>query len=87
MALVVALSLKVVGALLIGALLIIPAATARGFVRSPEAMAVLASVAGGLSTVLGIWASVLLDTPTGPSIVVAAAVLFAVSLVITRRQH
>ncbi|MBV1902212.1 MAG: metal ABC transporter permease [Marinosulfonomonas sp.] len=81
LAAVVAIALKLVGALLIGALLIVPAAAARRFSRSPEMMAVLATVFGMLATVLGVFASYALDTPTGPTIVVAAGCLFALSLV------
>ncbi|MEE9388305.1 MAG: iron chelate uptake ABC transporter family permease subunit [Paracoccaceae bacterium] len=79
LALVVALSLKIVGALLIGAMLIIPATAARGFSRSPEMMAITATVIGGLATLGGVGASALLDTPAGPSIVVVAALIFAIS--------
>ncbi|MBV1867952.1 MAG: metal ABC transporter permease [Marinosulfonomonas sp.] len=81
LAAVVAIALKLVGALLIAALLIVPAAAARGFARSPEMMAVLATVFGMLATVIGVFASYALDTPTGPTIVVAAGGLFALSLV------
>ena len=80
LALVVAIALKIVGALMIGALLIIPAAAARVFSRTPEMMAGLASGFGALATVGGVWASLLADTPTGPSIVVAAALIYAVAL-------
>ena len=84
MALVVALSLKIVGALLIGAMLIVPAAAARGFARTPETMALLAVGFGMLAAVGGVWASALADTPAGPSIVVAAALIYLVSLVAGR---
>ncbi len=80
LAVVVAVSLKVVGALLIGAMLIIPAAAARGFARSPEAMAVLAVLIGALSAAGGLAASWWADTPAGPSIVSAAAVLYLASV-------
>ena len=85
LAVVVALALKVVGALLIAALLIVPAAAARGFARTPEGMAVLAVLFGMAATLGGVWASYIVDTPTGPSIVVAAAAIFAVSLGVGRR--
>jgi len=81
LALVVALAMKVVGILLVSALLIIPAATARSFARTPAQMVVLAAVSGCLSVVLGIGASFQWDTPAGPSVVVAAAGLFVLSLV------
>jgi zinc transport system permease protein len=77
LAVVVALMMKVVGILLITALLIIPAATARRFARSPEAMAAAAALLGCAAVAGGLWASVRWDTPAGPSMVVAAAALFA----------
>ncbi len=79
LALVVAVAIKVVGALLIGALLIIPPAGARHFANTPERMAALAAVIGGLSVALGLWAAFQFDTPTGPTIVSVAAALFVVS--------
>lgn len=78
-ALVVAMALKMVGALLITALLIIPAAAARPFVRSPVPMAVLATLTGVVSVGLGMAASLRWDTPSGPSIVLVAGGLFALS--------
>ena len=81
LALVVAVAVKIVGALLIAALLIIPAAAARGPARSPEAMAALAVLAGAFSVLGGVWLSLRLDTPAGPSIVAAAAAIFALSLI------
>jgi zinc transport system permease protein len=78
---VIAISMKIVGVLLITALLIIPAATARRFASTPEQMAVMAALAGIASVVAGLLGSLNLDTPSGPSIVVAAMVLFVVSLI------
>ena len=80
MATVIAISMKIVGILLITSLLIIPAATARRFAASPEQMAVLASALGVVAVLLGLVGSLKLDTPSGPSIVVAALVLFLLSL-------
>ncbi|WP_237068093.1 iron chelate uptake ABC transporter family permease subunit [Microbulbifer guangxiensis] len=76
LALLIAIAMKVVGILLITALLIIPAAAARRLADTPERMALLAALIGGLCVVLGLLASVLWDTPAGPSIVLAAAMLF-----------
>ena len=70
LAIVVAVAIKVVGALLIAAVLIIPAAAARPFARSPEAMAALAALVGAIAVLAGLGASWRLDTPTGPTIVV-----------------
>ncbi len=78
-ALVISLAMKIIGVLLITALLIIPAATARRFAASPEWMAVLAALAGALAVTGGLAASLFLDTPAGPSVVAAAALLFVLS--------
>lgn len=80
MATVIAISMKIVGVLLITALLIIPAATARRFAGGPEQMALIASLAGVIAVIAGLFASLEWDTPSGPSIVVAALMLFVISL-------
>ena len=80
MALVIAIAMKIVGILLITSLLIIPAATARRFAKTPEIMAVLAALVGAIASTGGLFASLNFDTPSGPSIVVAALVLFLLSL-------
>lgn len=85
-ALVVALAMKVVGVLLITSLLIIPAATSRRFSRSPEVMAVGASVLGIAAVAGGLMVSYFWDTPAGPSIVLSASGFFAVSLALPRRS-
>jgi zinc transport system permease protein len=72
LALLVAVALKVVGALLITAMLIVPAAAARAFARTPEAMAMLAAAIAAFSVTCGLMLSLGADTPAGPSIVVAA---------------
>jgi zinc transport system permease protein len=80
MALVIAIAMKLVGVLLITSLMIIPAATARRFAATPEQMAVFASIAGALAVIGGLFGSLEFDTPSGPSIVVAALALFLLSL-------
>ena len=84
-ALVIAVAIKIVGIVLITSLLIIPAAAARRFAATPEQMAVLAALTGALAVAGGLAASFQWDTPTGPSIVLAAVILFAASLAIPRR--
>lgn len=81
-ALVIAAAMKIVGILLITSLLIIPAAAARRFSRTPEAMAALASVFGIAAVLGGLFSSLNWDLPGGPSIVVAAAVLFLASVIV-----
>ena len=80
MAGVIAISMKIVGVLLITALLIIPAATARRFSGNPEIMAVMASILGAGSVWLGLEGSLKWDTPAGPSIVVAGLAFFIISV-------
>ena len=78
-ALVIAIAMKIIGILLITSLLIIPAAAARRFAKTPEQMAALASLIGALAVLGGVMASLRWDTPSGPSIVLAAAALFVMS--------
>ncbi len=80
MAAVIAISMKIVGVLLITALLIIPAAAARRLATGPEQMAVLASILGVIAVFGGLFGSLEWDTPAGPSIVVAALILFIISI-------
>ncbi|MBM1221179.1 metal ABC transporter permease [Ponticoccus sp. SC2-23] len=82
---VVAVAIKVVGALLIAALLIMPAAAARGLSRTPEAMAILSMTIAGIAAVAGLWMAVWLDTPVGPSIVCVAAGIYLLSHLATGR--
>lgn len=85
-ALAVAVAVKVVGILMIAAMLIMPPAIARRFARTPEQMVVLAAGAGMVAVALGLGASLLWDLPAGPAIVAAAAVMIAAAwLVPTRR--
>lgn len=83
LAIVVAVAIKVVGALLIAAMLIIPAAAARPFSRTPEAMAVIAALIGGISALGGLRVAYHFDTPTGPTIVCLAAIIFVLSTLVS----
>ena len=89
MTIAVAVSIRIVGILLITSLLIIPAASARQFVASPTMMAVAASLLGTMAVYGGIAGSIRFDTPTGPSIVVTSVMLFAIlfPLSLRRRVH
>jgi zinc transport system permease protein len=79
--------MKVVGALLIISLLIIPAATARRLAKTPEQMAVAATLAGMLSVLAGLWLSVRFDLPAGPAIVAAGSAGFALVFALPRRRE
>jgi zinc transport system permease protein len=79
LAVIVALAMKVVGILLVTSLIIIPAASASRFSNSPEQMVFLATLGGCISVMVGLWGSLHFDTPSGPSIVAAAFIMFVVS--------
>ena len=64
-ALTIALSMKFVGALIITSLLIIPAATARRFAKTPEQMVFIAILISMLSVVGGLFLSAFYDTAAG----------------------
>ena len=78
-AVVIAVAMNVVGVLLVTALMIIPAATARSLSRTPEQMAFFAAGIAVVSVALGLAGSLQWDTPAGPSVVVASTLLFSVS--------
>lgn len=77
---VVALGIKLVGTLLMGALTIIPAAIARNVTMSMKRYLVLAAVLGGGIAVLGVWMSALCATRPGPTMILLGVVLFLLSL-------
>ena len=82
LAAVVAVAIKVVGALLIASMLIIPAAAARALARTPETMALVATLVGIGAALGGLWGSYQFDTPTGPTIVSVAVMAFAMSVIL-----
>jgi zinc transport system permease protein len=84
-AVVIAVAMKIVGVLLITSLLIIPAAAAQRHARTPEQMALGASILGIVAVCLGLTLSWFEDTPAGPSIVVSAAALFLLSFAWPKR--
>lgn len=80
MAITVACSIQLIGILLITALLIIPAAAARPFSRTPAQMAVMATVIGSFSVLSGLCISAFADIPPAPGIVISAFFVFLISL-------
>ena len=83
MAAVIAISMKIVGVLLITSMLIFPAAIARRFASGPEQMALIAAIVGIIAVFGGLYGSLQWDTPAGPSIVVAASVFFILTVIPT----
>ena len=78
---VIALSIKMIGALLITGLLLIPAAMARSLSNNPLQMIIISILGGVLSVLLGLFSSLEFNTASGPSIIVAALILFILSLI------
>ena len=80
MAAIIAISIKIVGLLLITGMLIIPAALARNISNNPIQMVFFSTIGGLLSILIGLFSSLEFNTPSGPSIIAAALVLFIISL-------
>ncbi len=85
MAAVIAISIKIVGLLLITGMLIMPAAMGRNLADNPQQMVKLSVVGGLLSVIIGLFSSLQLNTPSGPSIITAALILFCISLIKFKR--
>lgn len=81
LAFTIAVAMKIVGVLLIIAFLIMPAAAARPFAVTPEAMVALAAVLGTAGSVAGLVISTYADVPAGPAIVLVLTAFCAVGLV------
>ena len=84
---VIAISIKMIGVLLITGLLLIPAAMARNLSNNPKQMVLFSILGGVLSVIVGLFASLELNSPSGPSILVAAFVLFIISLLIMKVRN
>ena len=80
MAAIIAISIKMVGILLITGMLIIPAAMARNLANNPKQMIIISIIGGLLAVVLGLYSSLEFNTASGPSIITAALVLFILSM-------
>ena len=78
---VIAISIKIVGILLITGLLIIPAAASRNLSSTPIQMAIISSVIGLVSVVLGLQTSMIWNSPTGPTILALALGVFILTLI------
>ena len=77
---VIAISIKIVGILLITGLLIIPASASRNLSSTPVQMAIISSIIGVASVVLGIQTSMIWNTPTGPTILTITLGVFILTL-------
>ena len=80
LAAIIAISIKLVGVLLITGMLIIPTAMARNLSDNPKKMVNFSIIGGLLAVLIGLFSSLEFNTPSGPSIIVAALALFIISL-------
>jgi len=77
---VIAISIKIVGILLITGLLILPASASRNLSSTPIQMAIIASIVGLVSVILGLFSSIAWNTSTGPTILTLALGIFVITL-------
>ena len=77
---VIAISIKMIGVLLITGLLLIPAAMARNISNNPLQMITFSILGGILSVIIGLFSSLEFNTASGPSIIAASLILFVLSL-------
>ena len=87
MAAMIAIAIKMVGLLLITGMLIMPAAMARNLSDNPTKMVILSIVGGIMSVSIGLFASLEFNSPSGPSIITAALILFLLSLINFRKSN
>jgi zinc transport system permease protein len=85
-AITVVILVRVVGIVLVIALLTLPAATACRFVRRLSSACILAVILGIVSNWLGLLASVCLNLPPGPTIVIVASIFYFAALMTTKNQ-
>jgi len=83
-AVVITISLKIIGMILVTSLLIVPAASAKNLASSMKRLFVLSSLFGVISGVAGLIASVYLDTSSGPTIVLVSIGIFFLTMVVKR---
>ena len=81
LAAIIAISIKIVGLLLITGMLIMSAAMARNVSNNPTQMVKLSIIGGLLAVIIGLFTSLEINTPSGPSIITAALVLFCLTLI------
>lgn len=86
MSIIIVISIKLVGIFLVSSLMIIPAATARAFSKSPLSMIFISIIIGVISVILGVFSSIYINTPTGPTIILFTLILFSFSVAINKQN-
>jgi zinc transport system permease protein len=87
LAALIAISIKMVGLLLITGMLIIPTTMARNLSNNPKQMVILSIIGGLLSVFIGLYTSFEINTSSGPTIVVVALILFILSLIGIKKRN
>lgn len=87
LAALIAISIKMVGLLLITGMLIIPTAMARNLSNNPKQMVIFSIIGGLLSVFIGLYASFEINTASGPTIITVALILFILSLTKIQKKH
>jgi zinc transport system permease protein len=83
---VIAISIKMIGVLLITGLLLIPSAMSRNLSNNPQQMILFSILGGTLSVIIGLFSSLEFNTASGPSIIVVALIFFILSLLPFKRK-
>ncbi len=86
-ALTVVVLIRVVGIILVIALLTIPAALARQFTHSLKKMMLLSILAGAVFTFSGLWLSYLLDLASGATIILVGGIVLSISFGVSKLRH
>ena len=86
LAVTIVISIRIVGIILVSALLVIPGATARLFAKGLLSMLVLSCLAGVISVISGLLLSYEYDIAPGASIVLASAFIFFISLLLKKKR-
>ena len=82
----VSLSLRLVGGLLVFALIVNPTSSAYQFFYDFKKIMIFSPIIGIISCLIGLWLSLVTDFPIGASIVIISALIFAISIVISPKR-
>jgi zinc/manganese transport system permease protein len=84
-AVTIALSIKLIGVILANAMVVIPAASAKGLSRNFRQFIIISPIIGVSSFVTGTVVSYYLNLPSGPSVIATSFVVFILTLAVRRR--
>ncbi|WP_245630874.1 metal ABC transporter permease [Candidatus Nitrospira nitrosa] len=85
-ALTVVVSLKTVGAILVFAMILIPASTAYQLTHSLRTLTVYSALIGITTSVCGVLISAIWDIPSGPAIVLLATAIFFTAILLSPKR-